>query len=332
MKYFIQTLLFLTISSTSFACINGSGFNVFGEKTSYDYPIKFISSIRPKLSQTEIDKKLKELTIKLEKDSSNWDFINLSIYLIYNNQLDSAITILEKVQQRGGDSYSIYSNLGVAYELKGNNDSAYYWTKKGLEINPSSHMESEWIHLKILEAQMAINNDANWLKNNTVLGHTIGNDSIPTTILNDNYARQRLAIGIEYQLRERMYFVKPKNKVVAQLLLQLADLYSLSVDLNNASGTYLLAQRYDPDLAPIINKRLAKVRLVLTPIETTYLDSLESSSDTLLPIISDVFVAKEELPKFKEKESNNLIWYLFGGVLLIILLVLRFKLSKKSTK
>jgi len=51
--------------------------------------------------------------------------------------------------------YATAANLGTAYELLGNVDSAYYWIEEDMRRNPQGHEGSEWMHLCILSAKRA---------------------------------------------------------------------------------------------------------------------------------------------------------------------------------
>lgn len=333
-KRILIFILILSSLNTSKACINAEGITIFGDTIMVDMPFEFLRRLRKPLTEQEVKSKIKEHGELVLTKNRPYDVINLSVFLILDLQADSAITLLKNHRNIGGENYSILSNLGVAYELSGNLDSAYYYTKRAVDVNPNSHSGSEWIHLKILEAQMEIEKDPNWLENNTVLGIKISQDSLPIKAKPRDRRQLQLARKIEYQLVERMYFVKPKNKIIGQLLLQLADLYSTNVTIVDASTIYLMAKDYDPNLATLIKKRLAKIKAIMNPTkeEEIILDSLEKEfvTDT---IIENIPAEKEE-PKtiVEEKSNSNFIWYVLGGTLLIILLVIRFRLSRNQQK
>ncbi len=52
------------------------------------------------------------------------------------------------------NDYSIIANLGTAYELTGNDEKALELIRKAVAINPNSHYNSEWIHVRILEEKV----------------------------------------------------------------------------------------------------------------------------------------------------------------------------------
>lgn len=333
-KRILIFILTLSTFNTSKACINAEGITIFGDTIMVDMPFEFLRRLRKPLSEKEIKSKIEKHALLVKTKNRSSDAINLSVFLILDMQADSAISLLKSHLNTSSKNYSLLSNLGVAYELSGNLDSAYYYTSKAVEINPNSHSGSEWIHLKILEAQMEISKDPNWLKSNTVLGIKISQDSLPLKAKPRDRRQLQLARKIEYQLIERMYFVKPKNKIIGQLLLQLADLYSTNVTIVDASTIYLMAKDYDPNLSALINKRLAKIKAIMNPTEEEeiLLDSLEKEFVTN-PIVEDIPLEKEESKVLtEEKSNNNFIWYVFGGTLLIILLVVRFRLFRNQQK
>jgi hypothetical protein len=49
--------------------------------------------------------------------------------------------------------YFIAANLGTAYELAGDDENALKWILEGIKCNPQSHMRTEWLHARILEAK-----------------------------------------------------------------------------------------------------------------------------------------------------------------------------------
>ena len=256
----IALLVVFFAATYALACLNISGRNLDGESTELDF-ITFFSeySIPEKKTEKEIREEMNNIKrwIKNANSDERRDelYCDMGAWMIYQDKFQEAIDYMHKNVKSKYKNYSYYSNLGVAHELNGNMDSAYYWTQKGVETNPDSHWGSEWIHLKILEAQLAMEDDPNWLDNNNVLGYKLGQDSIPLEIP-DDADPAGLCHEIVYQLYERTYWVKPENKVVGNLLLALADIYSKYWDTKESIGTYELAVEYDPDLKEVVDKRL----------------------------------------------------------------------------
>ena len=58
------------------------------------------------------------------------------IYLLIDEDLDSAVYYLEKSTKLDPSFYQAYNNLGLAYEKKGKIDMARKYYQKAIEINP----------------------------------------------------------------------------------------------------------------------------------------------------------------------------------------------------
>jgi tetratricopeptide (TPR) repeat protein len=180
------------------------------------------------------------------KDSKRWELYNeLAVLDIFDGKYSDAKRKLFQAANLKGFNYSVSSNLGVVYELMGNNDSALYYVKRAMTLEPSSHRRSEWIHLKLLEAKLK---DADWVYTNSII--TINKESNnfssgTVTTEEGEMSIDRLIDQIDYQLHERMIFVKPKDKYVANLLVTLGRLYSLKYDNGNADNVFRMAIEYD---------------------------------------------------------------------------------------
>ena len=153
MKKTLFVLLLLLTSQFSNACINGRGFNIFGELTHYDVPLFYVKKFTSADYMKEILREEEKLKKYTEEKKKSWEYSNeLAILKIYKGEYSEAKKLLISAMKHTHNNYSLFSNLGVVYELTGNIDSAYYYTKKAVAINSRSHNDSEWIHVKILEA------------------------------------------------------------------------------------------------------------------------------------------------------------------------------------
>lgn len=141
------------------------------------------------------------------------------------------LLIEEKVHNK---SYEVATNLGTAYELSGDNVNALKWIQEGINRNPDSHYGTEWLHVKILETKLKLQDNPVYLKSHHVIDF-------------NEYAYEdpRYIKDILYQLRERMLFVKPKDTVVADLLYSYAlanandgGFLEYSIDLLELSEEY----------------------------------------------------------------------------------------------
>jgi tetratricopeptide (TPR) repeat protein len=187
-------------------------------------------------------------TGKLE-DYSDWGTM-----LVYSGQYLKAKQIFQEIEQKNPGLYQTSANLGTVYELLGKNDSALYWIKRAVAINPSSHRGSEWIHVKILEAKIKANGNENYLWTNSILSLDFGDDKIPVN--RNNLDLKNLGDQLYDQLNERMSFIKPKDPIVAQLLFDLGNILALRANATSGLQVYQTAQEYGYS-SELFDKRLS---------------------------------------------------------------------------
>jgi hypothetical protein len=63
---------------------------------------------------------------------------------------------LKAVEDEHPGEYIVAANLGTAYELSGDMAQAHRWIGEGIVRNPGAHEGTEWLHLRILEAEELI--------------------------------------------------------------------------------------------------------------------------------------------------------------------------------
>lgn len=198
---------------------------------------RFIESDRPYLLE-----KLHEADSIYRQSGKLEDYSDLGALLVFTGQYSKAKPIFLEIEQKSPGLYETAANLGTVYELLGNNDSALYWIKKAVEINPKSHEGSEWIHVKILEMKVKAKGDVNYLRTHSILSLDFGNDDIPENKTGLNL--EMLRLQLYYQLSERMSFVKPKDPVIAQLLFDLGNVCSMTTDVKSGLQVFLSAKAY----------------------------------------------------------------------------------------
>lgn len=228
------TILMLQVSNV-FSCVNEHQTVLSGDVIA-DTPHSGI--VQP------IVKDSSELIQKAAKYLKQYKFYGkLSYYsdygaqLIYLGKYEEAKEVYFKINSIQSNTYAACSNLGTIYELTGNNDSAYYWIQKALEIKPSAHDSSEWIHLKILEHK--VNQRAN---ENSLLNLDFGDERKPKKpFQTDLYA---LRNQIYFQLKERTYFVQPKDFYVGSLYFDYGNVLALTSSLEAAIEAYEMAEEY----------------------------------------------------------------------------------------
>ena len=149
-------------------------------------------------------------------------------------------------------------------------DVALQWIRIGIQRNAAEHEGTEWLHARILEANIELKRDPRYLETRSVAGVRFDSavlPALPATYPRGNDGRPvsayALNMALSYQLHERMMFVKPKDAVVANLLMDWATLNLAGGPVENAEALYPLAERYGARRTPLVTARLAEVRKLL---------------------------------------------------------------------
>jgi len=240
-KYLIF-VLFLFMAQWGQCCVNEyrvllSGKVIYSDAENVAPIGRFNTNNKPYLL-----KKLQEADSIYRQTGKLEDYSDWGSMLIYTGQYLKAKHIFQDIEQKTPGLYQTAANLGTAYELLGQNDSALYWIKKAVEINPNSHSGSEWIHVKILEGKVKAKGDEKYLWSHSILSLDFGDDKIPVN--KSNLDLQNLSDHLYVQLNERMSFIKPKDPIVAQLLFDLGNVFALTKDATSGLQVYHIAKEY----------------------------------------------------------------------------------------
>lgn len=223
----ILLFLLLLLPGAAQACLNDFVHNENGDglvneeldmlvyKRNFDY-----RALDKKIAAFESNTKTKTY-----KDSSDF-----AVALIKRGYIYRALGILESIAKYRPDDYTIAANLGTCYELVGQNEAALSWIKKGIRLNPKSHQGSEWVHVKILEAKIALAKNPEWLKTNKVLALPGQIASLKKTAGTEKEMKDAFTYAhfdslerhVIYQLRERLPFMSPPDALMAAVLKELA--------------------------------------------------------------------------------------------------------------
>ena len=144
-------------------------------------------------------------------------------------------------------NYSTAANLGTAYELAGDNKNALLWITEGIKRNRASHSGTEWLHKRILETKIAAEGNPDFLKANPILPvieSTIWRQEFAFAYDGNSYHVDQLIVALNYQLGERMLFVKPQDPIVADLLYSFATLSANTRFLEPAVELLNLSEKY----------------------------------------------------------------------------------------
>ncbi|NJM81043.1 MAG: hypothetical protein HC854_18125 [Flavobacterium sp.] len=182
----------------------------------------------------------------------------------------------------------------------GDNEKALTWIIKAIEIDPTSHYDSEYIHVNILKSK--IKNDS--ISTEDLIETSFGFENLPKTSLNSAKLLS-LKRAIYYQLNERISFIKPKDKIIATLLYDLANInYLLEAKADIYLELYRMAEEYGFD------QKTIQDRITAINAEIKGKDVKDTVEDK-----------KFDIAKYK----TTIILVL--GLLLVIFLI--FKLRKK---
>ncbi|MGG7468558.1 tetratricopeptide repeat protein [Chryseobacterium arthrosphaerae] len=253
-KYFFSLLFGFLFSIPALSCLNGEKMILANMEILYvDH-----SGEVPRGHGFGSDDQLEEFLVKLEKgyhDTKDLDYLSdKGFILIILGRYQEAIELYKKIEAIQPGRYSTASNIGTAYELTGNNAEALKWIEKAVTIDPASHSGSEWIHINILKAKIK---GSQPISSKDLIGKDFGDGRYPVSDLNKDEL-QLLKMQLYYQLNERVSFVKPKDKIVAQLLFDLGNAAFLMNQNDNALSDYKLAKEYGFE-NPLINDRMKAV-------------------------------------------------------------------------
>lgn len=242
----MKSILLFLLPSFLFACAWIDGTTIDGQFTKEgrylgEHNIKYsIEHSSPKTKLAKIQAQNKRDTLS-ELERREYD----AVILLLQGQYAQSITQLLLLEEENPNQYTIASNLGTAYELLGNNQKALKWITEGLKRNPTSHYGSEWIHKHILKMKIKLERSPNFLNNHRLFPLPKNfNFDTNVTIKGSNYTIRSLSMSLEYQLQERTVFVKPKDKVVADLLYTLARISAQASTVEEALKYLELSERY----------------------------------------------------------------------------------------
>lgn len=216
---------------------------------------------------------------------------------LYEGKYDQALVLFHQNEIEQPGRYSTAANLGTAYELQGDLDAALKWISEGVVRNPKSHEGTEWLHVAILKTRIKLRQDPNYLINNHILD--IPDQLSRSSVLELDgkpFRVDEILTALQYQLEERMVFVKPTDPVVADLLFSYGQLEAQIHIVEAGLGLLNLAKDYGFQNTSLI---------------ATKIDQYQSSIH------------------LREKRENRQIWsnvlIAIGGLFLLLLLILAYR-------
>lgn len=266
----VLLVLFFTLLSQAKPCLNLFAVDSSGRVIYLEH--RFLTEIQ--FNQQNIEKRINELEKSFKKQIFSMQSISdYGAYLLMRGNFKEGMEIFRQLQLRYPDIYEINANLAVAFEVNGEIDSAIHFQKTAMKLKPSAHDNSEWLHLKILEARKQLLQNSDWCIHNNVT--EIEAESIK------NYKYQSHETGevpfvfsnFIAQLNERMPFSFAEDKVMGKLFLELGSAY-MSRSVYRAYYCYSMARYFYPQLNAACEEKMKRIKQNY-PRNTAKADNLE---------------------------------------------------------
>lgn len=236
-------MLILLIAAPARACLWINGTTLDGKK----HRVSGISPVHELQAAIEAtpQKRLKRMV----RASDGMTDEEQAVKLILEGDYGEAIKSLREMENQKPGQYSVAANLGTAFELSGDDASALKWISTALERDPKSHMGTEWLHKLILQTKIRIKNDPEFLKTNHVIQLDVNRIREPKyrwRYEDQDLSMKEVMFALNYQLTERLVFVKPKDAIVADLLYSYAVLEANIEIIEPAIDILNMAKDYSP--------------------------------------------------------------------------------------
>lgn len=238
MKRIITILLILGVYGDVTACINIYRTALDGHVVYEEY---VSGSINPEeFDEKSLNKELIELLTEYENTGDVKIYSDYGATLIYLRKYEEARDVYQEIEKKSPGLYATASNIGTLYELMGVLDSALLWIQRSIEINPNSHSNSEWIHIKILEYKISGDD-----KSSSIIGYNFGSNVPPEIPIGVNLEElEKVRRDIRYQLTERIPLVGTKDIVVGSLLFDYGNILAVIRNLEAAIEAYEQAKEF----------------------------------------------------------------------------------------
>jgi tetratricopeptide (TPR) repeat protein len=276
MKKIFLLLTLLTFSIiTSFAC--GNYYYALDKEGNlvplgYNWKFPFNKNFNLELNVT----KLKKIEDKLKKEKNYMLLSDYSVCLMKLGKPKEALEILIALYKHYPNEYKIAANLGTAYELNGQADSALKYIKRDIQLNPNDHEGSEWVHVKVLETKLELKKNPAYLNDHTVL-------QLTPMQKNDSIVLQHISI----QLQERVPFTpvtSAPDDIMASLFIDLADISANIKSIQYARAYYLIAKKYYGSKLPFLNEKIKEMEKLMnkySSVKPKYDENFEGEQGTI---------------------------------------------------
>jgi len=183
---------------------------------------------------------------------------------ILDGDHEAAVRLFLQNEEKHPGGYSTAANLGTSYELLGDLENATTWIAEGIRRKPESHYGTEWLHLEILKTRMKLATDPTYLEHNHIITLPANFSPEMKFVINGKeYDLEQVRKALEYQLGERMIFVKPRDAVVADLLFSFGVLEGRTRIVESGLGVLELARTYGYPDTPALDREITRYESVL---------------------------------------------------------------------
>lgn len=241
-------ILFLNINA--FCCLNAYDQFLATTKYEIDYKIKQIYFNSEEL-ESDIEIFYKDYSIN---DKEFTDVVAIHCYL---GNYENALSISNGIVKKFPNEYNVVINHAVALELNNKLEEALIYLKRAVRINPASHNNSEWIHIKILEHILA-----NKPNNQSIFGFDFGNEIKPNYSKINLYSKVFL-FELEFQLQDRLYFASKNDTLFGHMLFDYAHcLWIAQIDKEYVLEALKLAKQYNCT-HPMLDMRIFYLKKIM---------------------------------------------------------------------
>jgi hypothetical protein len=132
------------------------------------------------------------------------------------------------------------------------------------------HSGTEWLHVRILEAKLALARDLKWLQTHSVNGADFGSADRPKMPAlfprGNNGVRVTPAAfrkELQYQIGERLEFVKKPDAILADLLFDWGNIEALTDVVDSAQDLYAFSSSFGYPRTELLQRRRAFMKKLL---------------------------------------------------------------------
>jgi tetratricopeptide (TPR) repeat protein len=258
-RLFVLFTVLIGLMQPGKACLNIFAADSSGHEHILEHEFFYdVPAFKAKETRAYLEKYAK----KLQSGTATYkDISDYASFLLVAGKVTEGLDIFRMLIQKYPDMYEINANIGVAYELNGEVDSALYYVRRSLEINPRAHYDSEWIHVNILEHKKSRVGFAGLITEKKIL---VRLDSLDKRIDGRspqiNCQNECIFKSALHQLQERIPFTHAPDPVMAQMLIELGDAY-MNFSVFRSWFLYRMAVYFNPAAESFLKDRIERARL-----------------------------------------------------------------------